>query len=421
MQGTRVKPLYLDTIYYQNKRARNIASPTISEASSFTQQFCNISALKAPIIVSTSDHILNHGLTLGVPLLILFLTAIFLILHIWRNVIELDTDQSIMAEMYEKVSILKYHLSHAETTLKEAAKFKTSPSNLTNALNSNAANTDQVSQFFDTAKSGICSRHHIVACGNDIFQQVNGSSSSMVEFKERTENVLKFHQCKVLILSMALRLNYTNVTFSDKTLNEIVAIFLANVSRFMTGFPLLLTTKHHIHSMYNVTITLPPKIPNSTLIDIQPPTFRKGFENITQEIEATLNAITSNSIEFNMKKNYGVISCLILSGLIISAVSCYMGWKITRHLRWMHLGKKDTLFDVQVKYQNIYVEKQKSEDLLNQMLPKSVAVKLIAGQTVNPDTFEEVTVYFSDIVGFNDIAITASPIQIVNFLNSLYG
>ena len=29
--------------------------------------------------------------------------------------------------------------------------------------------------------------------------------------------------------------------------------------------------------------------------------------------------------------------------------------------------------------------------------------------------------YFSDIIGFNDVALSAAPIQIVNLLNSIYG
>lgn len=66
-------------------------------------------------------------------------------------------------------------------------------------------------------------------------------------------------------------------------------------------------------------------------------------------------------------------------------------------------------------------EKSQTQDLLYQMLPHSVADKLISGQQVEAETFEEVTIYFSDIVGFNDVALSATPIQIVNLLNSIYG
>lgn len=109
---------------------------------------------------------------------------------------------------------------------------------------------------------------------------------------------------------------------------------------------------------------------------------------------------------------------------------------VRSRLKKMKDGKNrnimDQMMEMMVKYADnleeiveertrlLYEEKMKTEDLLHRMLPKPVAIRLTKGHGIEPEWFDLVTIYFSDIVGFTAMSAESTPLQVVNFLNDLY-
>ncbi|KAM9658065.1 guanylate cyclase soluble subunit alpha-2 [Trichechus inunguis] len=71
-------------------------------------------------------------------------------------------------------------------------------------------------------------------------------------------------------------------------------------------------------------------------------------------------------------------------------------------------------------HQALEEEKKKTVDLLYSIFPGDVAQQLWQGQQVQARKFDDVTMLFSDIVGFTAICAQCTPMQVISMLNELY-
>ena len=69
------------------------------------------------------------------------------------------------------------------------------------------------------------------------------------------------------------------------------------------------------------------------------------------------------------------------------------------------------------RFTDMYVSERYN---VSQLFPKHIADQLKAGQKVEPEHHELVTVIFSDIVHFTDISRTSTPLKVSQMLDRLY-
>jgi len=75
---------------------------------------------------------------------------------------------------------------------------------------------------------------------------------------------------------------------------------------------------------------------------------------------------------------------------------------------------------IQQQHQQLEMERQKSENLLLNILPRPIAQRLKEDQSVIADYFHSTTVLFTDIVGFTKLSENLTPSELVHFLNKIF-
>jgi class 3 adenylate cyclase/HAMP domain-containing protein len=75
---------------------------------------------------------------------------------------------------------------------------------------------------------------------------------------------------------------------------------------------------------------------------------------------------------------------------------------------------------VEQRTRELRAQKQRSEELLLNVLPAPIADRLKSGENLIVDRFDNVSVLFADIVGFTTLSTKTTPEQLVTMLNGLF-
>lgn len=82
---------------------------------------------------------------------------------------------------------------------------------------------------------------------------------------------------------------------------------------------------------------------------------------------------------------------------------------------------EDKVLKTELLMDELKKERNRSEKLLHNILPAAIAERLSNGEETIAEVFPEVTVLFSDIVGFTELSDKIGPSETVNMLNLLFG
>jgi class 3 adenylate cyclase len=130
---------------------------------------------------------------------------------------------------------------------------------------------------------------------------------------------------------------------------------------------------------------------------------------------AIINAILYNKNIINSfdSGGYGGIVFLILQAVLLSQ-------RLSKAIKRIENFAKELEITVKERTKELRNEKDKSDKLLLNVLPESIATRLKSGETQIADHFEEASVIFIDIADFTVLSSKSTPQAMVKMLNEIF-
>ena len=131
---------------------------------------------------------------------------------------------------------------------------------------------------------------------------------------------------------------------------------------------------------------------------------------IESEIESSLDQQNDKSL---------TVSDNSVSELFAKSFSL-LGQELSEQYSVLDQKVRERTLDLEKKSSEIADALQKNEDLLLNILPKSIADRMTGTQSSIAEHFSDASILFADLVGFTKIASATSPEQLVDLLGSIF-
>ncbi|XP_075046338.1 uncharacterized protein LOC142107084 [Mixophyes fleayi] len=201
---------------------------------------------------------------------------------------------------------------------------------------------------------------------------------------------LSSNDLQPLLFQVLIKLNYA--VYSSDTLYKCWEDN-KNISVYLTPY-------EDTYFLTPLTLTIDPSALTGGLVSVQDCLYREGYKKLSNKSKETMSTLS-------LKVTLLTVSCLIYPIVLVS---------FKQMTEWIQNYARS----LKERTEDLKRERRLAEDLLHQMLPKTVAKQLRKHKHVEAESYDQVTIFFSDIVGFTSISASCTPLQVVEMLNNLY-
>jgi adenylate cyclase len=243
------------------------------------------------------------------------------------------------------------------------------------------------------------------------------SDSNIIEFKESSNSKIDFISHKKLNNSTkSIFAVYDNYLFLSPTPNYLSFEHLGNskiihipiVNPFESVFKCCIIKQNQIWLLYNEGLVMLSDIENA----------ERSFNQFTQEQNSIIENITSEThFIYKSHRSFLYTASLILLLLFAVGVLAYLVFWYKRKSK----KEKDNIeFIVNERTAELLREKNKTDVLIANILPKETATELKNTGKASSQKFDMATVLFSDIQGFTKIAEQLNPEKLIDQLDNFF-